>query len=165
MADKIVVQVGLAPVAVRIPSGNLENQVINNPGPSTVYLGQAGVTPATGMPFPPGSEVKNYRNGQSVFGCVGGSVPWAAAPTLTASPSTLTNTSGQPVAVSVTGGTVSAIAVGGTTQSVNGVNITSGTFVVAAGAAITITYSVAPTMTWLLGSQVSLQVSPGVQAS
>lgn len=165
MADKIVVQVGLSPVAVRIPSGNLENQVINNPGPSTVFLGQAGVTPATGVPFPPGSELKNYRNGQTIFGCVGGSVPWSAAPALTASPSTLTNTSGQPVAVTVSGGTVSAIAVGGTTQSVNGTNVTSGTFVVAAGSTITITYSVAPTVTWQFASQVSLQVSPGVQPS
>lgn len=164
MADKLVVQVGLSPVAVRVPSGSLENQVLVNPGPSTVYLGQAGVTPATGMPFPPGSEAKIIHNGQSVFGCVPGSVSWSGAPALGASPSTLTNTSGQPVAVTVSGGTVSAIAVGGVTQTTGGgVNLTSGTFVVPAGGTITITYTVAPTVAWQLGAQVSLQVSPGVQ--
>jgi hypothetical protein len=165
MADQTLVQVGLSPVSVRLPAGNLENQVINNPGPSTVYLGQSGVTPATGLPFPPGSEAKLYKQGSQLFGCVAGSVTWSGAPALAATGVAMTNSSGQAVAVTVTGGTVTAIAVGATTQSVNGTNVTSGTFVVPAGSTITITYSVAPAVTWKFGQQVSLQVSPGVQSS
>jgi len=165
MADSRPVQIGLAPTSVRVPSGNLENQIITNPGPGTVYLGQSGVTPATGLPFPAGSEAKLYKNAQTLFGCVPGSVTWTGAPSLAATGVAMTNNSGQPVAVTVTGGTVTVIAVGGTTQSVNGTNVTSGTFVVAAGSTITITYSVAPTLSWQFGSQVVLQLSPGVQAS
>lgn len=165
MADQLLVQVGLSPTQIRLPAGTLENQVIFNQGQSTAYLGQAGVTPANGCPFPPGSEARLIKQSATLFACVAGSVPWANAPALTASPSTLTNTSGQPVAVTVSGGTVTAIAVNGVTQSTNGTNATSGTFVVPAGQAITITYSVSPTVSWKLGQQVTLNISPGVQAS
>ena len=164
MADQLVVQVGLAPATVRTPVSSLENQVLYNPGPSTVYLGQDGVTPATGLPFPPGSKAHLYKQGNAVSACVGGAVAWAGAPALAASTVAMTNSSGQPVAVTVTGGTVTVIAVGATTQSSNGTNLTSGTFVVAAGSTITLTYSVAPTVTWKLAQQVALQISPGVQS-
>ena len=165
MADSLIAQVGLSPVSVRLPVSSLENQVITNPGPSTVYLGQSGVTPATGLPFPPGSRARLDGNGQQIFGCVAGSVVWSGAPALAATGVAMTNNSGQAVAVTVTGGTVTVISVGGVTQSVNGTNLTSGTFVVPAGSTITITYSVAPTLSWKFGLQVALQLSAGVQAS
>ena len=165
MADQTITLVGLSAVSVRAPSGNQENQIISNPGPSTAFLGQPGVTPATGLPFPPGSEAKLYKQGSPIFACVAGSVVWSGAPALAASTVAMTNNSGQPVAVTVTGGTVTVIAVGATTQSVNGTNLTSGTFVVPAGSTITLTYSVAPTVTWKFGQAVPLQVSAGVQAT
>ena len=165
MADKFVVQVGLAPTAIRVPSGSLENQTIISPaGSPTVYLGQAGVTPATGMPFPAGSEYKALKNAASLFGCVAGSTVWAGAPAFPGSGSAATNTSGQAMTVTIAGGTVSAIAIGATTQSVNGVNLTSGTFVVPAGSTITVTDSVSPTTyLWQSGQQASLLVTTGVQ--
>lgn len=165
MADQIIAQVGLSPTSVRVPSGSQENQVIVNPGPSTVYLGQSGITPATGLPFPAGSEAKLFKQGSTLFACVAGSVTWSGAPALAATGVAMTNNSGQAVAVTVTGGTVTAIQVGATTQSVNGTNVTSGTFVVPAGSTITITYSVAPTLAWKFGQAVALQISAGVQAT
>ena len=68
MADKLIIQVGAAAVALRLPSSVLENQIITNAGPSTVYTGQtAGVTAALGTPFPPGSRMELLRNGLPVF--------------------------------------------------------------------------------------------------
>lgn len=70
---------------------------------------------------------------------------WNGAPALAASGVVMTNTSGYPVAVGVSGGTVTAI-------SINGVPITaltSGRFRLRRGGTIAITYSVAPTMQWL----------------
>lgn len=165
MADQTITQVGLSPVSIRLPASALENQIIRNPGPSTVYLGQSGVTPATGLPFPPGSQARLYKQGSQIYGCVAGSVTWSGAPALAASTVAMTNNSGQAVAVTVTGGTVTVIAIGATTQSVNGTNVTSGTFVVPAGSTITITYSVAPTLAWKFAQQVALQLSPGVQST
>lgn len=159
------VQVGAAPTVIRTPGSNLENQVINNPGPVTVYLGGPAVTPATGLAFTPGSELHLYKNATPIYGCVPGATPWASAPSLAATGVSMTNTSGQPVAVTVAGGTVTVISVGGTTQSANGTNITSGTFVVPAAGTIAITYSVAPTLSWLLARQAVLTLQPAVQSS
>jgi hypothetical protein len=54
------------------------------------------------------------------------------------------NPNGFPVSVTVTGGTVTGISVNGTTTGQ-----TSGTVVVPAAGTITLTYSAAPTWTWL----------------
>lgn len=164
MADKLVIPVGLAPTVIRTPGLSAENQIIYNPGPANMFLGQAGVTPQSGCPFPVGSESKLYKNGTPVYACVPGTVPVAGAPALPATGVAATNNTGQAVAVTVAGGTVSAIAVSGTTQSVNGVNTIAGTFVVPAGGTITVTYTVAPTTyLWQYGLVTPVLMSPGVQ--
>lgn len=81
-----------------------------------------------------------------------------ATPGVPASTAPVTNTSPLPATVTVSGGTVSNV-------SVNGVTVGSGdgTYTVPAGQAITLTYSSAPTWTWLLGTawgaQAYLQVT------
>lgn len=72
----------------------------------------------------------------------GGAVtqPSPSQPTVGASPYTYVNTNPYTVNVTVAGGTVSAIAVNGQTTG-----ITSGTFALATGQYITVTYTVAPT--------------------
>lgn len=64
-------------------------------------------------------------------------------PSVPASTTAQTNTTGSDCTVYVTGGTVSAIAVGGVATG-----LTSGAFRVAAGQTITLTYSAAPTWAW-----------------
>jgi hypothetical protein len=67
-----------------------------------------------------------------------------STPTLPASTVAATNTSGQYVAVGISGGTVTAV-------TVNGVQVASGTGVnvsLPPGGTISVTYSVAPTWTW-----------------
>jgi hypothetical protein len=73
VADKFVVEVVAgAAVALRLPSSTLENQEINNAGPGTMYLGQtSGVTASTGAPFPPGSELKTFKNGAPLYAIAG----------------------------------------------------------------------------------------------
>jgi hypothetical protein len=90
VADKFVVYVGPTVVAgtptnvsvvVRNPNNTNENQILTNPGPGTAFLGQAtGVTAATGLPFPPGSELKLIKNGTPI---------WAIAASTTAPPTSL----------------------------------------------------------------------------
>lgn len=159
-----IVQVGLAPVAIRVPSGSLENQVIVNTGPGNMYLGGPAVTPASGCPFPVGSKADLIKNGQTLFACVSGSIP-ATTPAVPASTTPQANNTGQAVAVTIVGGTVTVVSINGVTQTVNGVNQVAGTFVVPAGQSITLTYSVAPTWVWQFGAATAVQVNAGVQAS
>src|SRR5882724_12477986 len=100
-----IVAVGLAPVAIRVPSGSLENQVIVNTGPGNMFLGGPAVNPASGCPFPVGSKAELIKNGATLFACVSGSIP-ATTPAVPASTVAATNNTGQPVAVTITGGTV-----------------------------------------------------------
>lgn len=66
------------------------------------------------------------------------------APAVPASLSVFTNPFGRTCLVQISGGTVTVIAVSGVT-----VGLLAGTFVVPAGGTITLTYTVAPTWTWL----------------
>lgn len=76
MADRFTVVLGTingatVAQALRLPSSNQESQEISNVGPATVYLGQTGgVTTATGVPFPPGSELRTFKNGSPIYGIV-----------------------------------------------------------------------------------------------
>ena len=67
----------------------------------------------------------------------------AAQPAVPASATAYTNASGVDCTVYIAGGTVTAIAVGGTATGA-----TAGTFRVAAGQTIALTYSVSPTWSW-----------------
>jgi hypothetical protein len=67
------------------------------------------------------------------------------APGLPATTVTLVNPFWRDAAVTITGGTVTAIAVDGTASG-----LTSGTVIVPSGKSITLTYSVAPTWTWVI---------------
>lgn len=63
MADTLRFVVSTTSVAIRSPGSTQENQVVSNVGPGTAYLGQAtGVTTSTGVPFPPGSELRILKN-------------------------------------------------------------------------------------------------------
>jgi hypothetical protein len=78
-----------------------------------------------------------------------GGTPASQSISVGASPFTFTNVNPVPELVTVTGGTVSQI-------TVNGVNtgLTSGTFTLpSAGSTITVTYTVAPTMSFIIESQ------------
>lgn len=79
-------------------------------------------------------------------------------PTITvgASPFTFFNSQSYPVFVTVTGGTVSAITINGVSTG-----LTSGTFYLPAGSNITVTYSVAPTMTEVNANANIPAVPPG----
>lgn len=68
-------------------------------------------------------------------------------PAVPASTTPVTNTTGVPATVVITGGTVTAVTVGGTSAGSG-----DGTYVVPAGSTIAVTYSVAPTWTWTLSS-------------
>lgn len=65
------------------------------------------------------------------------------APSVPASTTPVTNTSGYNVQVVITGGTMTAVIIGGVT-----VGAGAGTYQLPAGANISLTYSVAPTWTW-----------------
>jgi len=67
------------------------------------------------------------------------------SPTVPASAATATNKSNRDAIVTVTGGTVTVIAVQAVTSG-----RTSGSLIVPAGNTIAVTYSVAPTWTWVL---------------
>jgi hypothetical protein len=69
---------------------------------------------------------------------------WAGAPALAASNVNMTNTSGKPLYVSVSGGTVTAIKIDNVAQA----GLISGRFRLRRNQTISITYSVAPTVTW-----------------
>lgn len=91
-------------------------------------------------------------NGSTFDGAAG-----LTAPAVSASGAPVTNPSPMPVSVVVTGGTVSNVVVNGLS-----VGTGDGTYTLPQGAAITLTYSVAPTWTWTatsaFGAQAYLQV-------
>lgn len=79
---------------------------------------------------------------------------WTTAPSLAATTVPMENTSGFPVTVDVSGGTVTVIAVNGVTTG-----ITSGTVRLRRGDKLAITYSVAPTVTWYVEFPVAVSPS------
>jgi len=70
---------------------------------------------------------------------------WSGKPSVPSSGTAQQNTAWRDASVTITGGTVSGIAVDGTSTG-----LTSGTVFVPAGHTITVTYSAAPTWTWVL---------------
>lgn len=81
------------------------------------------------------------------FDSPSGAVPtgaWSGAPSIAASTTAMFNTSGYPVTVHVSAGTVTVIKVDGVTTG-----LTSGSFRLRRGSSLTITYSVAPTLAWI----------------
>jgi hypothetical protein len=173
VSDNLNIQVNLAPVAVRLPSGAAENQVITNQGPVTVFLeGVANnvitavgsstvVTP--GIPFPPGSKLRLIRNGANVFAnTVAQGVSIASPPAVPATGVNATNTTGGPVAVTIVGGTVTQVAVNGATI-LAGTSLAGSVVAVPAGGTINVTYSAAPTWTWKTGLPTNLVLQAGVE--
>ncbi|HEX3781716.1 MAG TPA: hypothetical protein VHX38_18795 [Pseudonocardiaceae bacterium] len=75
-----------------------------------------------------------------------------SAPAVPASTTPVTNTSPLPASVVISGGTLTNVSVNGVT-----VGAGDGTYTVPAGATIAITYSVAPTWTWTLGTSSGAQ--------
>lgn len=69
---------------------------------------------------------------------------WSGAPSLAASTVPMVNTSGFPVNVHISAGTVTVIKVDGVTTG-----LTSGTFRLKRGSSLSITYSSAPTLAWV----------------
>lgn len=69
---------------------------------------------------------------------------WAGAPATGASLDVLTNTSGQPVTVFVSGGTVTVIKVDGVTTG-----LTSGSFRLRRNGTLQMTWSGSPTLHWI----------------
>lgn len=173
MSDNLNVAVNVAPVAVRLPSGAAENQVLTNIGPATVLLegapnniitgvgSTALVTP--GIPFPPGSRLRLVKNSGNLYA---NSIQQGAAvtspPAVPATGVAATNNTGGPVAITLSGGTVTQIAVNGVVV-LAGTNITGSVISVPAGGTITPTYSVAPTWTWKTGVVANLQLQAGVE--
>lgn len=76
-------------------------------------------------------------------GAITGTVAGVALPSVPASTTPLTNPYWRDVAVAVAGGTVTNVAIDG-----QATGLTSGMFILPSGKTITLTYSVAPTMTW-----------------
>ena len=174
MADKFVVQAGLAPVAVRLPVSNQENQIITNAGSVPVVLesvpnyvlsatgSAAAVTP--GISFPPGSEMKLLKNSGAIYAQTTQLGSVVSSPAVPATTVNATNNTGAPVAVTIGGsGVVTLVSVGGVTV-LTGANLTGSVVAVPAGATIALTYaSGTPTWVWNSGQPCSLNVSAGVQ--
>lgn len=70
---------------------------------------------------------------------------WSGAPSLAASTVAMTNTSGFPVVVGISSGTVTVVSIDGVTIT----GATSGRFRLRRNSTVAITYSVAPTLQWL----------------
>lgn len=110
---------------------------------------QSSATPATGDIWLTGafstvslpastSQVKIHNTMQNTGA-------WSGAPALAASGTDLQNASGRDATVIITGGTVTAIAVDGVATG-----LTSGAIPVPSGKNLKVTYSVAPTVKWVL---------------
>ncbi len=84
---------------------------------------------------------------------------FTTAMTLAASTVASVNPNPVPVNVAITGGTVTVIAVGGVTTG-----LTTGTFLIPPAGSITVTYSVAPTLTMTDVSPAGLPTVSGVLA-
>lgn len=130
-----VIDGGLKPAGAAYARGISCNDANNIIG-GNVLRNLVGMDDIIGV-FAPGlGTVRCYQN--DGFNPVGN----VAAPALGASPATITNTFKSDATVFVSGGTVSAIAVGGVATG-----LTAGTFRWPVGQTITITYTVAPTLT------------------
>jgi hypothetical protein len=70
---------------------------------------------------------------------------WADAPALASSTVAMENTSGYPVEVNITSGTVTVVKKNGVTLT----GVTSGRVTLRPNATVAITYSVAPTLQWI----------------
>lgn len=89
------------------------------------------------------------RSGTFKFTTLFEQTPSIATPSFPLSTVPVTNTNGVPVYVTITGGTLTSVVVNGTQ-----VGTTAGTYPVAAGQTISVTYSVAPTWNWFaLGAE------------
>jgi len=98
----VAVPVGPAAVQVYVPATvGKPHLVIHNAGPATVYLGQVGVTAATGLPLPSKAEISFPFASQALYATCGGL--------------TLSNTVTSNVSTAVTGGTSTTVVVGSTT--------------------------------------------------
>lgn len=107
------------------------------------------------IPQSPGTAM---RCGGCEWPMTAGQVAAPAAPGMPASNTPVANTSGTVIAANVSGGTVTAININGVASGA-----TSGIVLVPVGAAISITYSVAPTWTWALPG-ISAGTSAGATA-
>jgi hypothetical protein len=82
---------------------------------------------------------------QLTFSCYPGVIPTTVTtPGVPTSNTPVTNATGQPVNVTITGGTMTAVVVNGTT-----VGVGAGTYQVPSGGTITLTFTVAPTWNWI----------------
>lgn len=91
--------VGTAPVLIFTPQTYAQSAIINNLGNVQVYLGQTGVTAATGFPIGPGQEIDLAQVNRPIYAV-------AAPPTVKAPTGTTNNTISQ-------GGTAVPVASGG----------------------------------------------------
>jgi len=89
-------------------------------------------------------DVQQYRATRAAANDTVPKGDWTAKPAVPASTVNATNTSGHPMWVEVTGGTVTVVKVDGVTI---GARI-AGMFLVRPGSTIAITYSVVPTWQW-----------------
>jgi len=107
-----------------------------------------------GVSLTPGLRTDTTATNGTSYDAAGG----LSTPAVPASLTPVTNSSPMPVTVVITGGTMTNVSIGGTT-----VGTGAGTYTLPAGAAITLTYTVAPTWTWtaqtLFGGQGYLQVT------
>jgi hypothetical protein len=152
----VAVPVGPAAVQVYTPAVvGRPHAVIHNAGPATVYLGQVGVTAATGLPLPPKAEVALPFANVALYAACGGL--------------TLSGTVTSNVSTAVTGGTSTTVVVGSTTgfaagqaiQVGSGANAEILTVITASGGVITPTTK--PTFDHVVGEPVTLitGASPG----
>ncbi|GAA4626889.1 hypothetical protein GCM10023196_036980 [Actinoallomurus vinaceus] len=64
---RVTVNIGTIAAILHSPGGINEHHLITNKGPTLVYLGGAGVTPSTGLPFPPGSRLELHGNAATLY--------------------------------------------------------------------------------------------------
>jgi hypothetical protein len=111
--------VGTAPVLVFAPQANAQNFIITNTSPVTVYLGQTGVTSATGFPLAPNQEISLPSVAQSIYAVSGAGA--VKAPTSVTSGSVVATGTALPVAsggASYTNGMVVVVQDGNSTEVV-----------------------------------------------
>lgn len=156
------VAVGTAPTLIFAPQANAQNFIITNTGTSTVYLGQSGVTSATGFPLKPTQQISLPSVSQSIYAVsAAGSVK---APTSVTSGSVVATGTALPVAsggASYTNGMVVAIQDGNSSELVTVGAGSTGTSVVVS--ALAFNHGTGVTFGQLAGSNnASIRVVSGV---
>jgi hypothetical protein len=63
--------VGSAPALIFAPQAMAQNLIVNNMGRTTAFLGQTGVTAATGFPLEPGQEISLPDVNYSIYAVSG----------------------------------------------------------------------------------------------